>query len=146
MSMLYTNHLVYKLSSQTNQLCYRGCVYMLYWSHSVHTWDFATQLHTTRRRKLFPPCWKITRRVWRVGAFTWFSKKWFFASFQHLWCVTHKKVKYSGRLLIVQVLMSAHTIPLALRVNFALGVDFYVKCHVESKNRCCQVWIFHHHA
>ena len=30
-------------------------------------------------------------------------------------------------------------IPLALRVNFALGVYLYVKFHVESKKRCCQV-------
>ena len=30
-------------------------------------------------------------------------------------------------------------IPLALRVNFALGIDFYAKFHVESRNRCSQV-------
>ena len=36
-----------------------------------------------------------------------------------------------------------NVIPLALRVNFALGIDFYAKFHVESRNRCSQVWKCH---
>ena len=88
------NHPVYKLSSGACQ-----AVLMLCLRHSVHTSGLSSHIQTTRRSKALWPCSIFSSGVRWVGAFTWFSKKWFFASFQRLWCVAHKKIDFSGRLL-----------------------------------------------